>query len=1348
MTWLLFPLAAAAQDDDPGYLAGLLQDALSGAGRDVQIRGFQGALSSEASIALLSISDEQGEWFRAENVVLEWTRSALLRGIVDVDAFTAERIVVSRAPISEAEVPSAEATPFQIPELPVSIDIEEINAQSVILGEPLIGEEAEFSITGAASLDGGGADIQFDLSRIDGEDAQIRLAASFDPSSRELSIDLAAEEQAEGIVARLLDIPGQPALSLTVQGAGNLEEFNADLALATDGEPRVTGNVIILAPEGDASWDLQVDITGDPTPVLPVNMRDFFGNNIGLQARVLRESSGRIDLPQFTLSARTLSLTGSGALAANGWPEALDVEGRLENPEGGPVVLPVGDGETRVGGITFDATYDDVLTFDAQIDTFENPAATLETLSLTGRGNIAPAGPDTEGRLDFTLSLDADGIDMADPALAAAVGPRVTGDARIDYIAGQPVRITGIDLAGADYGLTGATTWDAAQTIPLLLDLRLVAQDIVRFSELAGRDLSGRAEMRIDGAVGPLSGMADVVIDATTLDIQVGQDVADRVLSGVGSVRLDVRRDETGTTVRSARIATSAANIEAAGKITSESTAFRFGGELRSLDRLYPGEAQGRADLSGTIALSGVQLQRMEVNAELSNQTQRVALPFDGGMTLRSAIVDVIATGGPNGSWTTQVQARDLRSGTLGADLLDLSGSGPLSQGEDGMLVSVGGDLAANAAGLRMTDARLSQALGAAPSVVAEFNWTQASERLEIETFALDTGTLDATGTAVVNQTLTAPDAQFSATITAEDLSPLSGLAGQRLQGRGTMDVTGAYAQGGPFEVSVTGQAAGLGIGNPTVNRLLAGVTRFDLGATGSNGTLSSVRADVSNPEISAQISGPLSNLSIAARLQNVGLVAPDFQGPLSVDGTVGQQNGGYLVDVNVTAPGNTTLAVDGTVASGSSANLSIVGSAPLGLANAFIEPRRVNGRAQLDLALRGPLALTSLSGTVTPVGAELSAPTLGIVLSPIDGQIQMQNGAAQIGLTGVGNNGGSIDVNGRLALQGFDANLTATLNRFGVRDPELYDTSVDGTVSLTGGIGRNLLVSGDLRLNETEIRVPSSGAFALGDIPNIEHLGATRPVMRTIESAGLTNEGETRPEPRQATTRLNLTLSAPNQVFVRGRGLDAELGGSLTLTGPTTDIIPQGGFELVRGRLDVLNQRFVLDEGRIQMSGSFVPVLRFVASTEANGIVVNVILDGPASSPDISFTSTPELPEDEVLAQLLFGRNLSNLSALQALELANAVATLAGGGSGGLLSNLRDGFGLDDLDVSQTADGNTAVRAGAYISENIYTDVVVEGGGRTEINLNLDITSDITARGSVSNDGNSSLGIFFERDY
>ena len=1353
LVFLFWPLVGFAQDrdEDPGYLAGLLQDTLSGAGRDVRIRGFQGALSSQASIELIAISDDAGEWFRAENVVLDWNRAALLRGVVDVTAFTAERVVVARAPDAGPEVPSAEATPFTIPELPVSIRIDEIAVQSVQLGAPLLGEEAEFSVTGAASLESGGADIQFNLERIDGQEAQIALAASYDPSSRQLAVDLDAQEAEGGLAARLLGIPGAPSVALTVQGEGPVDDFTAEIALATDGTPRITGTVDILAPEGTSGFDVRVDIAGDPSPLLTSEAREFFGTDIGLQARVVRDANGRTDLPQFSLTANTLSLSGSAVVSETGWLEALNAEGEIVNPEGGPVVLPFGGGDTRVDTLTFDAALNGDLTFDARLQGLDSPAATLETVTITGRGQIDQQSfAQQDGQFELDLTWAADALALTDPALAEAVGTALSGAARVDYRSGQPIRVTGLEANGADYGLSGDATWTAEDTMPLAVDLRFLAEDITRFSALAGRPLDGRVDVQVDGMVAPVSGMIDLVVDGTTLDLAVGQDVADRLLAGVGSARVDVRRDETGTTLRSARVVTPAANMEASGTITSEDTSLQFEGVLSELERVYPGEAEGAARLNGSVALSGTTLRTLDLTADVSNDDEPVRLPFGGGMTLDTGTVEVTATGGPSGAWQADVTVRELDAPQGSATTLALSGNGDIAQSDSGGLVSVGGDLRVAASALRLSDARVTQAVGTDPTATASFDWVQENERLTVQSLRLETGAIDVTGSAMVTETLSAPDAQFALSLVAESLAPLSGLAGQTLRGRATIDVTGTYEDGGDFDVTARGQGAGLGIGNATVDRLLAGVTRFEVGASGQDGALERVSADVQNPEISAQVTGPLSNLEIDARLANVGLIAPDFQGALVVDGTVGQQADGYAVDVDVQGPGGTTLAVDGRVANGGTANLSIDGAAPLGLANVFIAPRRLNGQAALDLRVSGPLALSSVSGTITPQGAEFSAPTLGIVLSPITGQIQLVNGAAQLGLSAQGNHGGSVDVNGRLGLSTFDAALTATLNRFGVRDPDLYDASVDGTVALNGPIGRDLLVSGDLRLNETEIQVPSTGVTALGTIPPIEHLGATRPVMRTLDRAGIKDPQDTTVEEARgpSSTRLDLTLTAPGQVFVRGRGLDAELAGQLRLTGPTSDIIPQGGFELVRGRLDVLNQRFRLSEGRIRLSGSFTPVLRFVAVTEANGLTVRVILEGPASSPEISFSSSPQLPEDEVLAQLLFGRDLSSLSALQALELASAVAALAGRSGIGLLSNLRDSFGLDDLDVSQTEDGGTAVRAGKYISENVYSDVVVESGGRAEINLNLDVTSDITARGSVDNTGNSSLGIFFERDY
>ena len=58
----------------------------------------------------------------------------------------------------------------------------------------------------------------------------------------------------------------------------------------------------------------------------------------------------------------------------------------------------------------------------------------------------------------------------------------------------------------------------------------------------------------------------------------------------------------------------------------------------------------------------------------------------------------------------------------------------------------------------------------------------------------------------------------------------------------------------------------------------------------------------------------------------------------------------------------------------------------------------------------------------------------------------------------------------------------------------------------------------------------------------------------------------------------------------MRGRGLDAELGGSVRLTGPVINIQPVGGFEMIRGRLSILGQRITFDEGTVTLVGDLDP--------------------------------------------------------------------------------------------------------------------------------------------------------------
>ena len=117
----------------------------------MRVIGFRGALSSNATLEQLTIADEDGVWLSLEDASLVWSRAALLRGRLEVDELTAGRIELARLPKSDPPAPTpedAEATPFALPELPVSIELGELRADQVVLGPSILGEEAVLAIIG------------------------------------------------------------------------------------------------------------------------------------------------------------------------------------------------------------------------------------------------------------------------------------------------------------------------------------------------------------------------------------------------------------------------------------------------------------------------------------------------------------------------------------------------------------------------------------------------------------------------------------------------------------------------------------------------------------------------------------------------------------------------------------------------------------------------------------------------------------------------------------------------------------------------------------------------------------------------------------------------------------------------------------------------------------------------------------------------------------------------------------------------------------------------------------------------------------------------------------------------
>jgi translocation and assembly module TamB len=136
--------------------------------------------------------------------------------------------------------------------------------------------------------------------------------------------------------------------------------------------------------------------------------------------------------------------------------------------------------------------------------------------------------------------------------------------------------------------------------------------------------------------------------------------------------------------------------------------------------------------------------------------------------------------------------------------------------------------------------------------------------------------------------------------------------------------------------------------------------------------------------------------------------------------------------------------------------------------------------------------------------------------------------------------------------------------------------------------------------------------------------------------------------------------------------------------------------------------------------------------------LTAEIRVRGTAAKPEILLSSRPQLPQDEILSQVLFGRSASQLSAVEAAQLASALSGMTGGGGFDVIGGLREFAGLDRLSFGGEGAGMT-VAGGKYLSDDVYLEII--GGGRTgaavsveyQINRRLSIVSRLGGDNRVS---------------
>ncbi len=1402
------PVVASAQtaseEADKGYLVELIEDNLSGDTRSVTITGFEGALSSEARIEQLTVADSDGIWLTLNNVALIWNRGALLRGAIDVETLRADEIIVARAPLPDGSPPDAEAQPFALPDLPVSIALDSLAIDRLELGESFLGETLIAQIAGSAALGGGEGTFDLTAERRDGSVGAFALTGAYDNATRVLALDIGLDEGPGGVVAKLIGLPGQPAVGLALLADAPLDDFAAELAISTDGQDRISGDFTLASLDEGQRFSL--DVAGDVTTLFAPEYQEFFGPDVSLLATGMSLAEGGVELETLDLSAQSLTLSGTASIGEDGLPQAFDLSGRLAAADGDIVLLPLAGPKTYVSDadldIQFDAAQSEGWTAEIIARAYDRPGLFIDALTLTGGGLISAASGDVTANLTYA----ATGLELDDAATATALGERIDGTFALVSTTDAPTEITALTLQGAGLDVSAEAT--ITSTSPgFRIDSTALAkvEDLARFAPLAGIDLGGGGDLTLIATVQPLDGLFNVLLSGQTQNLQTGIAQVDPLLQGDGSLSLQAVRDTEGTRLEGLRIETDDLTLQAGANLTNDGGRGEFDLSLSDIALVDP-RLNGSADLAGTVDLN--ETQAAEFDIVLTTLADRIEVsgtstPTPDGRTLIADLELDIAEadrfadlagrqigGRVRGQGSVvlladqtrfdaelDLQTQDLRSGISQIDpLLEGPGTWSIAAARTGqtrfrlnrltgetpwVTLSANGEGDLEAALSAEVELSLPVAARVAPGLPGPLRLQAQVDRGD-DLISMIVAQIEGEGTEIAVNAEVAADQdgnRFDGTLSADvaSLAPFSALAGRtlsgglraQLEGNGLPDLS-------QLAIVLTADSQDLRVGIAEADKLLRGAGRYAATVNRDGDTVRIPNLSIATPALSinasADVRGATGSASFDARLSDIGLFTDQLSGPVTASGQARRDTGRWGLDVDAIGPGGLTADVDGTVNDDLDLNLDARGAIPLGLANGVLDPRRIDGTARYDLSIRGSAALNSVRGTIETSGARLSAPTLGQALEDLGVTITLAQGTAQVAARGRVLSGGLVQVNGPVNLTApFVGDLTARLTEINLRDPELYETTVSGAITLQGPLAGGARVGGTVNVFNTEIRVPSSGIGALGSLPDVTHFGASSAVRTTLNRAGASVSGAVAAQPTESGPAypLDITVNAPNRVFIRGRGLDAELGGQLTLGGTSNAVVPVGQFNLIRGRLDILQQRFEISDGSASLQGDFEPYIRLVAVTEANtGTNIQIIVEGPASEPEVRFESTPELPQDEVLSQLIFGRNLSDISPLQAVQLAAAVGTLAGRGGGGIIDGFRKDLKLDDFDVTTDEAGNAAVRAGAYLSENVYTDVTVSSDGSTEINLNLDITDEITAKGSVDDDGETSIGIFFERDY
>ena len=1316
-------------------------------GRDVagygqlSVRRLEGDPLSELSIGSIEIRDASGVWFSAESVQLTWSPAKLLSRTVKLDDLKVSRIEVLRRP-TRTERPGPGRRSWEVRLGNAAVD-------RLHLAEGVAGPESASALTARFVNERSGAiDALLKITPLDGAGDQIEARIIRDRESAfDLKIDGTAP--AGGVFAHLLQLPDGASAIVRATAAGNLDDGRGEARLTVEGSDKVFLSGKIENNVLDAS--LRMDAGALP---VPESFAAFLGSKAEADTTVTFEKDAVAFSVVSRIAAGTVDISGRSradrlelleparlkarlTTLAPFWDAAdtLDLEGTLAKRDAGYQF----EGDTRL---------------------------TLEESSSLPFGAVS--GPVTvsleSGRIPFTTNI------VTEKAF--------TGNARARSILGEEIRFSGsglYDLGSRRLLLDAVEVTHRSGKAQLLGEAGFADRRI---------NISGRITQSIAALPGGFGGTAAGFVQAKgqLKDFELG---------------LNLNLENTTTSFGDLKPL-----IEGRGTLRGVLQIQPDTGDIRRAEFRLPGlEGQIKGRLYGArspdLQFSLQQLISLEVagsQVDLNAVTGRIQ-PEAGGLMLTAA-----SDGG-----SALVSGRNVSGLAAQADVLiidgDLAGPVTLTGTSDGLasVVSFMLDRSAKATRFNNIEGRLGAVEFTGSAVLQDGGELQADIDADARTFTfagMSFGALSLKGSG--GRTSGDPFA-VGATFEARDIDIAKRLAidavtgtitttdtGYRFEGRLLDHQTGAgsdvafsgmifFAPGPPNgSLSLTGTLLGKNISTrediawslgptPTIDadvamfggrlqaRLHPGNETTSSSVTLRDLSIGPLLSAFGYPAIDAAISGTATgrlfgdnpegviNLSAESAVDGVNS-ALDF----GLDGRLGPRSltvtaqSRYGADLKANAAARLPVATSSTGfvrldrGRNMEALIEVNGELDALRLIALAYGHDLGGRLQNRTEISGTLDKPAIKSAATISDGVYEYGATGLSLKEIEVNAVYDRKILTVAGSGVGTQGGTLKANGRLAET--EAGVNVTFDRLLV-----YDR-----------LGDQARLSGDAKLTEEDTDRVLSGALTIDAARfNIDNFSNSS--IRTLNVRWTTDDPDAAGNRLlEKPVRLELKVTAQRGVLVRGRGLDSDWGVNLDVTGRPDSLLLNGRATLVRGELELAKRPFEFESGTITFDGPLDTANMAISATrDVDSFSVRADVSGAPAHPMIELSSTPSLPQDEILSRMLFGRSSVDLSALEAAELATSIARLSGRDTGiDPIGAIQTGLGVDRLRVGVNGSGRAELGVGQYLAPDVYLEVTTQGAAGNSVEVEWQPRPQVSVASETSSTGESRVSVRWKKDY